>query len=60
MSGEELMKRLQKIASKQRCDLYARKLVPPKDALKAGAGVASEIVEVFEALVPLYDVGVGA
>jgi hypothetical protein len=60
MSGEELMKRLQKIALKQRCDLYARKLVPPKDALKAGTGVASEIVEVFEALVPLYDVGVGA
>jgi hypothetical protein len=60
MSGEELVESLQKVASKQRCDLYARKQMPPKDALKAGAGVANQIVEVFEALMPLYDASVGA
>jgi hypothetical protein len=60
MSGEELVEALKKIASKQRCDLYARKLIPPKDALKAGAGVSKEMLKVFEALVPLYDTSVGA
>ena len=60
LSAEELVENLQKVAAKQRCDLYARKQMPPKDALKAGAGVAKEIVEVFEALVPLYDASVGA
>jgi hypothetical protein len=60
MSGEELVENLQKVAAKQRCDLYARKQMPPKDALKAGAGAANEIMEVFEALVPLYDTSVGA
>jgi hypothetical protein len=60
MSGEELAEYLGNVAPKQRCDLYARKRIPPKKALKAGAGVADEIEAVFEALVPLYDASVGA
>jgi hypothetical protein len=60
MSGEELAEYLQNVAPKQRCDLYACKQMPPEDALEAGAGLANEIAEVFEALVPLYDTSVGA
>jgi hypothetical protein len=60
MSGKELAKYLKEVAPSQRCDLYVRAQMPPKKALKAGAGVAGEILAVLEALVPLYDASVGA
>ena len=60
MSGTELAEYLKEVAPAQRCDLYVRTLMPPKEALQAGAGVANEILAVLEVLVPLYDASVGA
>lgn len=55
MSGEALADYLKTVAPKQRSDLYVRKQLTPKAAMKAGAGAAKQIAELFEALVPVYD-----
>jgi uncharacterized protein YktB (UPF0637 family) len=60
MNWGDLTEYLQAEGAKQRCDLYLRKRMPVSDALKAGKDIAKEIVSVFEDLVPLYDVTVGA
>ena len=60
MNGEDLADYLQSVAPKKRCDLYVYKQLAPEAAIKADAGVAKEIATVFEALVPIYDVSVGA
>lgn len=60
MSGPKLTEYLQSLPATKRCDLYVRKQIPAKDAVKAKAGISAKIVEVFEALMPLYDVSVGA
>jgi hypothetical protein len=60
MNWGGLTEYLQAEGAKQRCDLYLRKRMPVSDALKAGKDIAKEIVSVFEDLVPLYDVTVGA
>lgn len=60
MNGEELAEYLKTVAPTKQCDLYVRKELPAKAALKAGAGVAGQIATVFEALLPLYDASVGA
>jgi hypothetical protein len=60
MNWQALIDYLQSVAPNERCALYLCKHVPAADALKAGAGIASEITAVLEALVPIYDVSVGA
>jgi hypothetical protein len=59
MSWAQVVEYLQTVAPTKRCALYLRKHVSPDTALKAGAGIAAEIVDVFETLVPLYDASVG-
>lgn len=60
MSGVELADYVKSVAPTKRCALHVYKQLAPKAALKAGAGVAKEIATVFEALMPIYDVSVGA
>jgi hypothetical protein len=59
MNWAQLVEYLQTVAPAKRCTLYLRKHVSPGTALKAGAGIAAEIADVFESLVPLYDASVG-
>ena len=59
MNWAELVEYLRAVAPTKRCTLYLRKHVSPDTALKAGAGIATEIADVLEALVPLYDASVG-
>lgn len=60
MNWGDLTEYLQAEGAKRRCALYLRKRMPVSDALEAGKDIAKEIVSVFEDLVPLYDVTVGA
>jgi hypothetical protein len=60
MSGDELADYIKGVAPRKRCALHVYKHLAPKAALNAGAGVANEITTVFEALLPIYDVSVGA
>jgi hypothetical protein len=60
MNWGDLTEYLQAEGAKRRCDLYLRKRMPVSDALKAGKDITQGIVSVFEDLVPLYDVIVGA
>jgi hypothetical protein len=60
MSGPELAEYLRALAPGKRCGLYVRKRISPQAAQQAGANVVKEIVTALEALVPLYDVSVGA
>ncbi len=59
MNWQELVEYLQNVAPDKRCDLYLRKRLPVIEALKAGAGVVPHMTDVFEALVPIYDVSIG-
>jgi hypothetical protein len=60
MSGTKLAEYLQSLPATKRCDLYVRKRVPAKDAVQAKAAISARIAAALEALVPLYDVSVGA
>jgi hypothetical protein len=60
MNWNQLVEYLQGVAAKKRCDLFLRKRIPPEEALQAGAGVVEEMASLFESLLPLYDVSVGA
>jgi hypothetical protein len=55
MSGEDLAEQMRTLAPDRRSDLYVRKQISPKAAAKAGPGVAQEIANVLEALLPVYD-----
>jgi len=55
MSWQDLVEYLRTVAFKQQSDVFIRRLVPPAAALEAGKEVANEILQVFEALLPLYE-----
>ena len=58
MTWKTLLKALQELSGK-RCELYLSKRVAVEDALEAGADISSQILEVFEALMPIYDTSIG-
>jgi hypothetical protein len=58
MNGEELAEYLKSVTPTKRCVLHVRKRVPVENALKAGAQVSGEILNVIEALMPIYDASV--
>jgi hypothetical protein len=59
MSWKDVIEYLQTVAPTKRCDLYLRKQIPPKEAVKVGVGIAGQIIDVFESLLPVYDASVG-
>jgi hypothetical protein len=58
MDGEELAEYLKSVTPTKRCELHVRKQLPVNKALKAGPKVSGEILEVLEALMPIYDASV--
>jgi hypothetical protein len=58
MTWKTLLEALQELSGK-RCELYLSKHVSVEDALQAGADISSQILEVFEVLMPLYDTSIG-
>ena len=58
MTWKTLLKALQELSGK-RCELYLSKRVAVEDSLQAGADISSQILEVFEALMPIYDISIG-
>jgi hypothetical protein len=59
MDWEALVEYLQTVAPGKRCDVFLRGHQSVAEALKGGAGIAKDIADVMESLVPLYDVIVG-
>jgi hypothetical protein len=49
------VERLRGLPEKQDCDLYLAVDLPKEEALRAGVGVADRIIQVYQALVPLYE-----
>jgi hypothetical protein len=60
MNWDELADYLQTVAPQKRCDLYLRKRLAVEAALGLGKDATAEMVNVFEALAPVYDTVVGA
>ena len=60
MTWAQLSEYLETVAPKKQSDLFFRKHLSREQALEAGKGVVSQIEEVFGALLPAYDVIVGA
>jgi hypothetical protein len=58
MTWKKLLAALQELSG-TRCELYLGKQVPAGEALEAGAEISSQILEVFEVLMPLYDTSAG-
>jgi hypothetical protein len=58
MNGEEVAAYLKSVTPTKRCELHVRKRIPAKEAQKAGPKVSAEILEVIEALMPVYDASV--
>jgi hypothetical protein len=58
MNGEELAKYLKSVTPTKRCELHVRKQIPIDKAVQVGAKVSGEILEVIQALMPLYDASV--
>lgn len=54
-----LVEYLQTVAPGKQCDLFLRRCLSVPEALRSGAGITKEIVDVFESLVPLYDASLG-
>lgn len=55
MNWPDVVDYLQTVAPTKRCILYLRRRTPPAVALKAGAAVSMQMVDLFEALAPIYD-----
>ena len=55
MNWPKLAEYLKEVAPKRRCDIFISKRLPPDEAVKAGGGIAAQIVMLFEALLPAYD-----
>ncbi len=55
MTWQDLVEYLRTMASKAQSDVYVRRLMPAAAALDAGVGVAEEILQVFQALLPMYE-----
>ncbi len=60
MTWTKLVKYLQTVAPNKRCDLYLCKHLTAEAALELGAAATDEIAGVFESLMPVYEVSVGA
>lgn len=60
MNWIQLAEYLQTVAPAKRCAVQIRKLFPASEALKAGDGISSQIADVFEALVPIYETCIGS
>lgn len=60
MNWPDVVDYLQTVAPTKRCILYLRRRVPPAVALKAGAAVSVQMVDLFKALAPIYDAIVAA
>lgn len=58
MNGEELAEYLKSVTPTKRCELHVRKRIPAKKAQAAGPKISAEILEVIEALMPVYDASV--
>jgi len=58
MTWATLLKELQELSGK-RCELFMSKQVSVGDSLKAGPDISSQILEICEALMPLYDTSIG-
>jgi hypothetical protein len=54
MDGEALADYLQSVAPAKRAELYIQKHLTPQEALQAGPAIGSQLLPVFEALMPLY------
>jgi hypothetical protein len=59
MDGEALVEYLQTVAPTKRSELYIHKRLSPQAALQGGPAIATQILPVFEALVPLYKASTG-
>ena len=59
MTWKGLEELLQTLAPGKRCELHLTKRMPMHAALEAGAGVAKELLPLFEELMPVYDICVG-
>jgi hypothetical protein len=59
MSGEELAEYLSSVAGTKQAKLCVRTQIPAAKALKAGGTVSGQIVDAFQALMPLYDASEG-
>jgi hypothetical protein len=60
MNWDGLVEYLQSLAPGKRCDVFLRGRFSVEEATRSGAGISKDIADVFESLVPLYDVIVGA
>jgi hypothetical protein len=60
MNWKQMADYLRGVARGKQCEIVLRQHMPAKKALKAGAKVSSEMLTVFEALLPVYDATVGA
>jgi hypothetical protein len=60
MNWPDLVEYLQTVAPEKRCTLYLRKRVPAAVALKAGAAVSVQMVDLCVALASIYDAISGA
>jgi hypothetical protein len=60
MDWEAIVEYLQNVAPGKRCDAFVRRRFVKDVVLQTGAGIAKEITDVIESLVPLYDTIVGA
>lgn len=60
MDWEDVVDYLQTVAPDKRCDLFICKRLSIQEALEMGTGILTEIADLFEALLPIYDVSVGA
>lgn len=59
MNWNDLVEYLQTVCSDKRCNLYLRKQISPEAALKAGGAVSGEILDLFKALLPVYNGSIG-
>jgi hypothetical protein len=60
MNWNQLAEYLQTVAPDKRCAVHIRKHLPASNALKAGKGISSQIADVLESLVPIYETCVGS
>jgi hypothetical protein len=55
MDWNDLVERLQSLADGKRCNVFFQTKMPAREAIKSGAEATAQIIEVFEALMPVYE-----
>lgn len=55
MNWNQLVEQLKSLSDGKRCNVYLCKKMPAEDALKSGAEAPVRILEIFDALLPVYD-----